>query len=95
LGVLTEHFLSDSPVTELILLQIPELENFLRILRMEEQQYQWQIRQRYHQYRLFCCLKNGFVFSPSLQIVPVDTKHYLIQLGDYDEYGTGDSMVVS
>ncbi|KHJ96453.1 hypothetical protein OESDEN_03588 [Oesophagostomum dentatum] len=33
--------------------EIPELDNFLRILRMEEQQYQWQIRQRYHQYRYF------------------------------------------
>ncbi|KAK6022315.1 hypothetical protein OSTOST_11994, partial [Ostertagia ostertagi] len=31
--------------------EVPELDNFLRILRMEEQQYQWQIRKRYHQYR--------------------------------------------
>ncbi|VDM52354.1 unnamed protein product [Angiostrongylus costaricensis] len=48
--------------------EVPELDNFLRILRMEEQQYQWQIRQRYYQYSIFqvCEIDVAFHMKPVL-----------------------------
>uniref|UniRef100_A0A158PCI3 Ras-associating domain-containing protein n=1 Tax=Angiostrongylus cantonensis TaxID=6313 RepID=A0A158PCI3_ANGCA len=77
--------------------EVPELDNFLRILRMEEQQYQWQIRQRYYQYRYHIDLelrRRGYsnweyVDEPPTEFAPP------VPTGEKNEYGTGGSMVVS
>uniref|UniRef100_A0A1I7XRK9 SARAH domain-containing protein n=1 Tax=Heterorhabditis bacteriophora TaxID=37862 RepID=A0A1I7XRK9_HETBA len=77
--------------------EIPELDNFLRILRMEEQQYQWQIRQRYSQYKYYVdeeLRRRGYsgedkASAPPLELAPEPPDK------DYSEYGTGGSMVVS
>ncbi|EYB98883.1 hypothetical protein Y032_0127g1400 [Ancylostoma ceylanicum] len=78
--------------------EIPELDNFLRILRMEEQQYQWQIRQRYHQYRYFVDLelrRRGYNVGEDIGEPPTVSAPPPPPLADYNEYGTGDSMIVS
>ncbi|KAK6041094.1 hypothetical protein COOONC_07286 [Cooperia oncophora] len=64
---------------------------------MEEQQYQWQIRQRYYHYRYNIdqeLRRRGHfvgeeIDAPPTQLAPAPP------VDDYNEYGTGDSMVVS
>ncbi|CAJ0602895.1 unnamed protein product [Cylicocyclus nassatus] len=78
--------------------EVPELDNFLRILKMEEQQYQWQIRQRYHQYRYFVDMelrRRGYNVGEDIGEPPTALAPPPPPLADYNEYGTGESMVVS
>ncbi|WKY07196.1 hypothetical protein Q1695_006985 [Nippostrongylus brasiliensis] len=78
--------------------EVPELDNFLRILRMEEQQYQWQIRQRYHQYRYHVdqeLRRRGYNTGEEEVGAPPSMNAPPPPPTDYNEYGTGDSMVVS
>ncbi|KJH52250.1 Ras association domain protein [Dictyocaulus viviparus] len=82
--------------------EVPELDNFLRILRMEEQQYQWQIRQRYYQYRYYIDLelqRRGFVDGeyasepPESSAPPPPVR--LRPLSKSNECGTSSSMIIS
>ncbi|CAD6199840.1 unnamed protein product [Caenorhabditis auriculariae] len=77
--------------------EIPELENFLRILKMEEQQYVWQTKQRYSQYRYNIddeLRRRGHYVGdesgkPPQEFAPSAPSR------DGGEYGTSDSMVIS
>uniref|UniRef100_A0A1I7T0N8 Ras association domain-containing protein 1 n=1 Tax=Caenorhabditis tropicalis TaxID=1561998 RepID=A0A1I7T0N8_9PELO len=80
--------------------EIPELENFLRILGMEEKQYVFQTQQKYQQYRyhLDAELRQRGHFVPDSEVQPpVQTNPFLDEdfLRNQDEYGTSDSMLFS
>jgi hypothetical protein len=55
------------------------LENFLRILQNEEQQYLWQIRQRFNVYRQ--CL-NRELIARGCTITPVDENRSIVDSDD-------------
>ncbi|ULU06093.1 hypothetical protein L3Y34_018170 [Caenorhabditis briggsae] len=80
--------------------EIPELENFLRILGMEEKQYVFQTQQKYQQYRyhLDAELRQRGHHVPEGEAQPViQTNPFLDEdfLRNQDEYGTSDSMLFS
>ncbi|CAI2339105.1 unnamed protein product [Caenorhabditis sp. 36 PRJEB53466] len=80
--------------------EIPELENFLRILGMEEKQYIYQTQQKYQQYRYHLdaeLRQRGHVVPESETQQLIQTNPFLDEdfLRNQDEYGTSDSMLFS
>ncbi|CAI4221356.1 unnamed protein product [Auanema sp. JU1783] len=77
--------------------EVPELENFLRILSMEEQQYSWQIKQRFRQYENY--LNNELrARGLDVDVGPSYLNNQQEQKGyqeEIDPFGTSDSLIVS
>ncbi|CAB3404193.1 unnamed protein product [Caenorhabditis bovis] len=78
--------------------EIPELDNFLRILGMEEKQYIWQTQQKYAQYRYAIDAElrsRGHLTSEEAVAPPeqMSQSEYVNRLND--DYGTSDSLLFS
>lgn len=78
--------------------EVPELENFLRILGMEERQYQWQIQQRYNQYKYAVDMelrRRGHDVSEASAPPESPSSTLKYRSGSTDAFGTSDSLVLT